>query len=148
MIAVAERVLSASVKIGEEITGQIGSGLLVLLGVEQGDTPDDLNYIVRKTAGLRIFPSEGKMSLSIQDTKGALLVVSQFTLHGDVRRGFRPDFSRAAQPETAKKMYEDCIAAFRALGIETHTGRFGAYMRVEREGDGPVTILLDSRRRL
>ena len=147
MVAVIERVTGACVKVNEEETGRIGQGLLVLLGVEQGDTQQDLDYIVRKTAGLRVFPHEGKMSKSVTDMGGGLLVVSQFTLLGDVRRGYRPDFTRAAQPEIAQKMYEDCVAAFRTLGIETQTGRFGAYMRVESQGDGPVTILLDSRRR-
>lgn len=146
MIAVIERVLSARVKADGNITGSIGKGLLVLLGVENGDSKEDVDYIVRKTAGLRIFPHNGKMDKSIMDTGGELLVVSQFTLLGDARRGTRPDFGRAALAHTAQKMYEDCIKEFRALGIVTQSGQFGAHMLVESCGDGPVTILLNSRR--
>lgn len=148
MIAVVERVISAGVKVrGQEIS-RIGQGLLVLLGVKQEDTQDDLSYIVRKVSGLRVFSQDGKMSKSVVDISGELLVVSQFTLLGDARHGNRPDFTQAAKADVAKQMYEECVAAFRALGIRTQTGEFGAHMVVESQGDGPVTILLDSRKQL
>ena len=147
MVAVVERVYSAAVIVGGQEAGRIGAGLLVLLGVQCGDTAADLDYIVRKTSGLRIFERGGKMTDSVLDTGGDILVVSQFTLLGDVRKGRRPDFSAAAGPETARQMYEQCIAAFRALGIRTASGIFGAHMTVDRCGDGPVTILLDSAKR-
>lgn len=148
MIAVVERVISAGVKVNGQEIARIGQGLLVLLGVGEGDTKDDLAYIVRKTAGLRVFPQDGKMTKSVVDTGGELLVVSQFTLLGDARHGNRPDFTQAAKADIAKQMYEQCVADFRALGIRTQTGEFGAHMVVESEGDGPVTILLDSKKRL
>ncbi|MFA5675930.1 MAG: D-aminoacyl-tRNA deacylase [Christensenellales bacterium] len=146
MIAVIERVLDARVKADGSITGGIGKGLLVLLGVENGDSGEDVDYIVRKTAALRIFPHNGKMDKSVMDIGGQLLVVSQFTLLGDARRGTRPDFGRAALARSARQMYEECIKKFRALGIVTQSGEFGAHMIVESRGDGPVTILLNSRR--
>ena len=118
----------------------------MLLGVEQGDSQQDVDYIVRKTAALRVFAQDGKMDKSVSDIGAELLVISQFTLLGDARRGNRPDFSRAALAQTAQKLYEDCVAAFRELGIGTQTGQFGAHMSVLSQGDGPVTILLDSRR--
>jgi len=152
MIAVVERVAQASVSVNGRETGRIGKGLLLLLGVEKGDGEADLDYIVRKTAGLRIFPEssggegKAKMDLSVTDVGGEILVVSQFTLSGDARKGRRPDFSAAADPETAKIMYEKCIRAFQKLGIKTAQGEFGGAMRVDSSGDGPVTILLNSRR--
>lgn len=148
MVAVIERVSSAVVTVQERCTGSIGAGLLVLLGVQKDDGPGDLDYIVNKTAGLRIFSEEGKMTSSVLDTGGQILVVSQFTLLGDARKGKRPDFSGAADAGLARRMYEACIAAFRGMGISTAEGEFGAHMRVDSTGDGPVTILLDSKRRL
>ncbi len=146
MLAVVERVSQAMVTVDERETGSIRAGLLVLLGVEKGDTDEDLDYIVRKVSGLRIFSSNGKMDKSVTDIGGQILVVSQFTLAGDARKGKRPDFTRAAEPQTAKDMYEKCIAAFRAMGIITGEGEFGAHMSVRSTGDGPVTILLSSKR--
>lgn len=147
MIAVVERVHSANVTVEDEEVGSIGKGLLVLLGVEKDDEQSDLDYIVHKTAGLRIFSSDGKMTLSVTDVGGEIIVVSQFTLLGDARKGRRPDFSNAAGADHARMMYEQCIAAYRDMGITTATGAFGADMRVNVSGDGPVTILLDSRRK-
>lgn len=146
MIAVVQRVSAASVTADGKVIGSIGSGLLVLLGVAQGDGPDDMAYIVRKTAALRIFERDGKMTDSVQDIGGSLLVVSQFTLLGDVRRGNRPDFMRAAPPDTARELYEKCVAAFREMGLPVETGAFGAHMDVTSVNNGPVTILLDSKR--
>ena len=146
MIAVVERVYSAAVSVDGQKQGHIGAGLLVLLGVQKGDDQADIDYIVRKVSGLRIFENGGRMTDSVLDTGGQILVVSQFTLSGDVRHGRRPDFSGAADPEPARQMYNQCIAAFRALGIKTQEGMFGADMTVDRSGDGPVTILLNSRK--
>lgn len=146
MLAVVERVSRALVTVDGIETGSIGTGLLVLLGVEKGDTEEDLDYIVRKVSGLRIFENDGKMDKSVTDIGGQILVVSQFTLAGDARKGKRPDFTRAAEPQTAKDMYEKCIGAFRAMGIITREGEFGAHMSVQSTGDGPVTILLSSKR--
>lgn len=147
MVAVAERVLSANVQVDGKIIGKIGKGLLVLIGVETNDSQTDIDYIVRKVSGLRIFSVDGKMDKNITDVKGQLLVVSQFTLLGDARRGLRPDFVRAANSQHAHLMFEKCICAFKSLGIATRTGRFGAHMIIESRGDGPVNILLDSRRK-
>ena len=146
MIAVVQRVSAAGVTVDGKTVGQIGPGLLVLLGVAEGDGPEDMAYIVRKTANLRIFERDGKMTDSVQDIDGSLLVVSQFTLLGDVRRGNRPDFMRAAAPDIAQAMYNDCVDAFRAAGLPVQTGVFGAHMEVSSVNDGPVTILLDSRK--
>lgn len=146
MIAVVSRVSSAAVTVDGRETGRIGEGLLVLLGVEKGDSDGDLEYIERKVAGLRIFDNGGKMDLSVIDTKGEILVVSQFTLSGDARKGKRPDFAGAADPESARAMYERCIGDFSAMGIRTAEGEFGAMMKVESLGDGPVTILLNSKK--
>lgn len=146
MIAVVERVSGAKVTVDGQTVGQIGPGLLVLIGVGQDDGPEDMEYIVRKTAGLRIFENDGKMTLSVKDTGGELLAVSQFTLLGDGRKGNRPDFGRAAAAEKARAMFDGCVDAFRAQGLRTQTGEFGAHMLVQSEGDGPVTILLDSKR--
>ncbi len=146
MIAVVQRVSSASVTVEDRVTGSIKKGLLVLLGVEKGDTGEDLDYIVRKTAGLRIFENNNKMDLSVTDAGASILVVSQFTLAGDARKGRRPDFTRAAEAREAKTMYDKCVSAFRAMGIITEEGEFGAHMTVNSAGDGPVTILLNSKR--
>lgn len=147
MIAVVERVSRASVTVEERDVGSISHGLLVLLGVEEEDKQSDLDYIVNKTAGLRIFSRDGKMTDSVMDVSGSILLVSQFTLLGDVRRGKRPDFTKAAGADQARAIYQQCIDAFRNMGIPTQTGEFGAHMSVHSCGDGPVTILLDSKRK-
>lgn len=125
--------------------GEIGSGLLVLLGVSKTDNEAAADYLVEKIIGLRIFEdAEGKMNLSVQDSDGAVLVVSQFTLYGDVRRGKRPSFDGAARPEEAKRLYEYVVGKVRAAGLQCETGQFQAMMEVELVNSGPVTILLDS----
>lgn len=147
MRAVIQRVSQARVVVGGKISGEIAGGLLVLLGVEQGDKPEDLKYTFAKTIGLRIFEDEnGKMNRSLVDTGGQLLVVSQFTLLGDVRKGRRPSFVHAAEPKIAESMYEDFLALGREQGIDVQSGIFQADMDVELVNDGPVTILIDSRK--
>ena len=147
MRAVVQRVTRASVKLGEETTGEIGLGLLVLLGVAQEDSETDADYLADKIAGLRIFEDvAGKMNLSLADVGGAVLAVSQFTLFGDVRRGKRPSFDAAARPEHARELYDYFVQRIRALGLRCETGRFQAMMDVELINSGPVTILLDSRK--
>lgn len=147
MRAVVQRVARASVKVDHEITGEIANGLLVLLGVAQEDTKADADYLVEKIAGLRIFEDDaGKMNLSVVDTGGAVLAVSQFTLFGDVRRGKRPSFDVAARPEQAREVYEYFVERVRAAGLRCETGRFQAMMDVELVNSGPVTILLDSKK--
>jgi D-tyrosyl-tRNA(Tyr) deacylase len=147
MRAVVQRVTRASVKVDNEITGEIGCGLLVLLGVGQEDVESDADYLAEKIAGLRIFEDDaGKMNLSVVDTGGAILAVSQFTLFGDVRRGKRPSFDGAARPERARELYEYFVGRIRALALRCETGRFQAMMDVELVNSGPVTILLDSRK--
>ena len=147
MRAVVQRVGRATVKVGDEITGEIGKGLLVLLGVGQGDSEGDANYLAEKVAGLRIFEDEaGKMNLSVGEIGGAVLAVSQFTLFGDVRRGKRPSFDAAARPERARELYEAFVEQVRALGLHCETGRFQEMMEVELVNRGPVTILLDSKK--
>ncbi len=148
MRAVIQRVESASVSVEGEIRGQIGAGFLVLIGVEEGDGDADFRYIAEKVPNLRVFEDEqGKMNRSLLDVGGELLAVSQFTLLGDARGGRRPSFITAARPETADPMYERLVADWRARGIRVETGVFGAHMKVALVNDGPVTILLDSRRR-
>ena len=148
MRAILQRVSRASVTVDDEVVGQIGRGLLVLLGVEHDDTDADAHQLADKTIGLRIFDdAEGKMNLSLAEVGGAMLVVSQFTLLGDCRKGRRPSFIGAASPELAEKLYETFIAAVGVQGIPVATGRFRAMMDVELVNDGPVTILLDSRKR-
>ena len=145
MRAVIQRVSRAKVTVGGEVVGEIGPGLLVLLGVGSGDTRADADYLAEKTIGLRIFEDrDGKMNLSLADTGGALLVVSQFTLYGDVRRGKRPSFDGAAPPQEAKDRYEYFVEKIRAVGLRCETGRFQEMMQVELVNEGPVTILLDS----
>jgi D-tyrosyl-tRNA(Tyr) deacylase len=148
MRAVLQRVSRASVTVGGEVVGQIGRGLLVLLGVEQGDTEADARQLADKTIQLRIFDdAEGKMNLSLIDVQGALLVVSQFTLLGDCRKGRRPSFVDAAPPEIAEKLYETFAQAVGAQGVPVATGKFRAMMQVELVNEGPVTMLLDNQRR-
>ncbi len=145
MRAVIQRVSEASVRVDDEVVGAIGAGLLVLLGVDVKDTESDAEYIVGKIAGLRIFnDDDGKFNRSIEDIGGAVLLVSQFTLHGDCRKGRRPSFIGAARPEQAIPLYERTAARLRAAGLQVETGRFGAHMDVSLVNDGPVTILLDS----
>lgn len=145
MRAVVQRVARASVTVEGEITGEIGKGLLVLLGVAHEDTEAAADYLADKIVGLRVFEDpDGKMNLGVADAGGAVLVVSQFTLYGDVRRGKRPSFDRAARPERANELYEYFVARIRAAGLRCETGRFQAMMDVELVNDGPVTILLDS----
>lgn len=146
MRAVCQRVKRASVEVENKTVGAIGAGLLVFLGVAPGDTDDDIAYIVKKCTGLRVFEDEaGKMNKSVLDIGGSILLVSQFTLHGDARKGFRPSFSSAAPSDIAIPLYEKTITAFRGQ-VRTETGVFGAEMQVELINDGPVTILLDSER--
>ena len=147
MRAVVQRVSRASVKVGDELTGEIGKGLLVLLGVGQDDSQADADYLAEKIAGLRIFEDEaGKMNLSVMDAGGAVLAVSQFTLFGDIRRGKRPSFDAAARPERARELYDYFVQRVRGLGLRCETGRFQAMMEVELVNAGPVTILLDSKK--
>jgi D-tyrosyl-tRNA(Tyr) deacylase len=147
MRAVVERVSRAQVTVNGEIAGQIGLGLLVLLGVGRDDTEADAIYLAEKIAGLRVFEDdEGKMNRSVQDVGGSVLAVSQFTLYGDVRRGKRPSFDAAAPPEKARRLYEFFVEKIRAAGLRCETGRFQETMRVELVNEGPVTILLDSKK--
>ena len=148
MRAVIQRVEKASVSVEGEIRGQVGAGFLVLIGVEEGDGDADFKYIADKVPNLRVFEDDqGKMNRSLMDVGGEVLAVSQFTLLGDARGGRRPSFIAAARPETADPMYERLVAEWRARGIRVETGVFGAHMKVSLINDGPVTILLDSRRR-
>ncbi|HZI58501.1 MAG TPA: D-aminoacyl-tRNA deacylase [Verrucomicrobiae bacterium] len=145
MRAVVQRVNRCQVTVDGSMVGEIGPGLLVLLGVSKSDAEAAADYLVEKIIGLRIFEdAEGKMNLSVQDSGGAVLVVSQFTLYGDVRRGKRPSFDAAARPEEAKRLYEYFVAKVRASGLRCETGQFQAMMEVELVNSGPVTILLDS----
>ena len=145
MRAVIQRVTSARVVIGDEVAGAIDRGLLVLLGVAPTDTPDDATWLADKIVGLRIFnDAEGKMNLGVQEVGGAVLVVSQFTLYGDCRKGRRPSFIGAAGPDVAVPLYEAFVNAVRALGVPVATGRFGAMMQVELVNDGPVTLIVDT----
>jgi D-tyrosyl-tRNA(Tyr) deacylase len=145
MRAVVQRVSRAQVTVNGEITGQIGLGLLVLLGVGRDDTDTDATYLIEKIAGLRVFEdAQGKMNLSVKDVGGSVLAVSQFTLYGDVRRGKRPSFDAAAPPEKARQLYEFFVEQIRAAGLRCETGRFQEMMKVELVNEGPVTILLDS----
>ena len=147
MRAVVQRVSRASVTVAGEIVGEIARGFLVLLGVAEGDTTDDADYLAQKIAGLRVFEDpEGKMNLALADVGGAMLVVSQFTLLGDCRRGRRPSFTAAAPPELAESLYELFVRHVAEQGIATATGRFRADMDVELVNEGPVTLLLDSRK--
>jgi D-tyrosyl-tRNA(Tyr) deacylase len=145
--AVVQRVSRAKVSIAGEMAGAIEGGFLVLLGVADGDTREDALFLARKIAELRVFEDDlGKMNRALADVGGKMLVVSQFTLLGDCRNGRRPSFGRAARPEIARDLYEAFVAAVRDLGIESATGRFQEMMQVELVNEGPVTLLLDSRR--
>ncbi len=150
MRAVVQRVKKASVKIqntsdGDYINGEIDKGLLIFLGITHEDNDKDLDYIADKISGLRIFEDEqGKMNLSINDIKGEILLISQFTLYGDCRKGRRPGFTDAARPEIAIPLYEKMIETLKLKGIKVEVGIFGADMLVDIQNDGPVTILLDS----
>ena len=147
MRGVVQRVTEASVTVEGELVSAIGAGYLVLVGAEEGDTAADVRYSADKIAGLRVFEdAEDKMNLSVKDVGGSVLLVSQFTLLGDARHGRRPSFIRAARPEVAEPMVEELAELLRAHGIETKTGRFRTHMVVGLVNDGPVTILLDSRK--
>ena len=146
MIAVVQRVESSQVCVEGAIVGAIGPGINLLLGVAEGDRPADAEYLAAKVANLRIFEDErGKMNRSLIETGGQMIVVSQFTLLGDCRKGRRPSFVKAADPETARRLYRHFVDQVKKLGIDTHTGRFGAMMQVEIVNDGPVTLLVHSR---
>jgi len=148
MRAVLQRVTKAHVDVDGQTVGAIGPGLLALVGVEQGDEARDVAWLAEKTAGLRVFEDEaGKMNCSVQETGGAVLAVSQFTLLADCSKGRRPGFSAAAPPDVAAQLYLDYVEALRALGLTVATGVFQADMKVHLVNDGPVTLLLDSRRR-
>jgi D-tyrosyl-tRNA(Tyr) deacylase len=147
MRVVFQRVLESHVEVDGKRVGEIGRGAMILLGVGEGDTEKDCQYLVDKVAGLRVFnDSEGKMNLNITDVGGAVLVVSQFTLYGDCRKGRRPSFSSAAAPERANELYQKFCAGLRALGLTVAEGIFQADMKVHILNDGPVTLLLDSAR--
>jgi D-aminoacyl-tRNA deacylase len=148
MRAVVQRVSRATVTIDEKVTGEIGHGLLVLLGVGQSDNESDAEYCAEKICGLRIFEDDqGKMNRSLLDGGGSVLAVSQFTLYGDVRRGKRPSFDAAARPEGAKRLYEYFVERIRAAGLHCETGRFQEMMHVALVNEGPVTILIDSEKK-
>jgi len=146
MRAVLQRVTEARVRIDGAVVGEIGRGLVVLLGVAPGDTPEQAQWLADKIVGLRIFAdADDKMNLAVADVSGSLLIVSQFTLYGDCSKGRRPSFIGAAPPDTAIPLYEAFIAAVKALGIPVATGRFGAMMQVELINDGPVTLIIDAK---
>ena len=147
MRAVVQRVSRAKVTVAGEVTGEISLGLMVLLGVADDDEQKDAGYLAEKLVGLRIFPDEeGKMNCSLAEAGGAMLVVSQFTLFGDCRKGRRPSFIKAARPEQAVALYKAFVAEVRGRGITVATGRFQEHMDVELVNDGPVTLLVDSRK--
>lgn len=147
MRAVVQRVTYGSVSVDGQLVSSIERGVVVLLGVGADDTPADASYIANKIVGLRIFADQDdKMNLDLKDVEGSVLAVSQFTLHGDARRGRRPSYSQAAPPALAEELYLECVAEMRQLGVPVVTGVFQAMMQVEIHNDGPVTILLDSKR--
>jgi len=148
MRAVVQRVSSASVAVGDRTVGRIAHGLLVLLGVENGDGAADVQYIAGKIGDLRVFEDEQRhMNRSVRDAGGSVLVVSQFTLAADCRKGRRPSFDAAAAPDVARPLYEDVVRDLRATGLQVETGEFQAMMQVALVNDGPVTLLIDSRKR-
>lgn len=145
MRAVVQRVKEASCTVDGKKVGEIDKGIVLFLGIGQGDEEKDLNYLVEKVLGLRIFSDdEGKMNLSLEDIEGEILIISQFTLYGDVRKGKRPSFTRSSSPELGEKYYNKFIEEVRNMGVKAETGVFGADMDIELINDGPVTILLDS----
>lgn len=147
MRAVVQRVTRSSVAVDDQIVGAINKGLMVLLGVEHGDDEKDMTYMVDKIVNLRIFEDEdGKMNRSLIDEQGELLAVSQFTLLGDARKGKRPSFSNAARPDEANDLYEQFVEKARSLGVKVETGQFQAHMMVDILNDGPVTLLIDSKK--
>jgi D-tyrosyl-tRNA(Tyr) deacylase len=147
MRAVIQRVSRASVRVEDRTVGRIEKGLLVFLGVGRDDTEDDIAWVVDKLVNLRIFPDDcGKMNLSVSDTGGAVLLISQFTLFGDCRKGRRPDFTAAGSPDTARGLYEKTIAAIAERGVPVQTGIFAAHMHIDSLNDGPVTLILDSKK--
>ena len=149
MKVVIQRVTRASVRVDVEVIGEIGKGLVVFVGVAQGDTDEDIEYLVEKTINLRIFAdAEGKFNLSALEVKGDLLLISQFTLLASTRKGRRPGFTDAAPPDQAEALFNQFVAKSRASGLKVATGKFQAYMQVEIHNDGPVTIIIDSRERL
>jgi D-tyrosyl-tRNA(Tyr) deacylase len=146
MLAVIQRVSQAQVSVDNQPISQINKGLVVLLGVIQGDTDKDLDYLVKKISQLRVMSDDqAKMNLSLQDVNGQVLVVSQFTLAADVSKGNRPSFIKAAKPQLAKKYYQAFINQLQAKGLKVATGKFGAYMEIDLTNDGPVTIIINSR---
>lgn len=148
MRAVIQKVSEASVSVGEKVIGKIGTGFLVLLGVEDSDTEEDLSYMIKKVTQMRVFEDENdKMNLSLRDVGGALLIVSQFTLFANTKKGNRPSFTAAGAPDFSNKMYLRFIDQCRSLGFQTEHGEFGAHMKVSLVNDGPVTIMLDSKQR-
>lgn len=145
MKAVVQRVKQAKVEVDGELTGKISSGILIFLGVGDEDSIKEVEWMSEKISGLRIFEDEvGKMNLSLMDVEGSALVVSQFTLYGDCRKGKRPSFASAAKPEIANTLYEEFVKSFRQKGINTETGRFQAMMDVSLVNDGPVTLIIES----
>ena len=148
MRALLQRVSQARVDVASETVGAIGQGLLVFFAAGRGDTVEDLDYLCRKIVNLRIFNDEaGKMNLSLLDVSGEILLVSQFTLYASTRKGNRPSFTAAADPDEGKRWYERCLDRLRELGVEAESGVFGAHMEVSLTNDGPVTIWLDSQER-
>ena len=149
MKALLQRVTRASVSIEGKIVGDIGTGLVVFVGVAEGDTDEDARYLARKTVELRIFSdNEGKFNLSVTDVKGEILLVSQFTLLANTRKGRRPSFTDAAPPELAEALFTQFVSYTKATGLKIETGRFQQHMQVEIHNDGPVTIMIDSKERL
>lgn len=147
MRAVVQRVKRAAVNVGGSTVGEIDGGLLVYAGVQEGDTREDIDYIAKKVANLRVFEDEdGKMNLDVTSAGAEVLVISQFTLLGDARKGRRPSFSSAEPPDSARRIYEELIAALSAKGLNVQQGEFQAHMEVDSVNDGPITLLLDSRR--
>lgn len=145
MIAVIQRVSSSSVTVEGKVVGEIGQGLNILLGVKKGDKQEDISKLVNKIVNLRIFADgDGKMNLSLLDVKGEALIISQFTLAGNVKKGRRPSFDSSEKPDIAKAMYEQFVKEFESLGVHTQTGEFGAHMDVDIHNDGPVTFIIDS----
>lgn len=146
MRAVVQRVSDASVSVSNRVEGSIKSGLVILLGVRNGDTDEDAKYLAQKCVNLRIFTDEdGKFNLSALETQGEILAISQFTLYGDTRKGRRPSFVEAARPETSEPLYEKFVAYLKESGLKVATGVFGAHMVVRINNDGPVTVIVDSK---